>query len=108
MGIDETLERRHGEKLVAKGSYRDPVRSSHTHSVKARGLRWVSLMLLTRILWAARIGALPCLTVLAPSERYYQARGLRTNAMSDRARQAVRLVRRWLPTKELVVVGDQS
>jgi hypothetical protein len=108
MGIDETIERRRGEQIAAKGIYRDPVRSSHTHFVKASGLRWVSLMLLTHIPWAARIWALPFLTVRAPSERYYQARGRRTNSLLDRARQAVRLVRRWLPTRELVVVGDQT
>jgi DDE family transposase len=108
MGIDETIERRRGEKIAAKGIYRDPVRSSHTHFVKASGLRWVSLMLLTHIPWAARVWALPFLTVLAPSERYYQARGRRPHSLLDRARQAVRLVRRWLPTRELVVVGDQT
>ena len=45
-GIDETLERRCGKRIAAKGIYRDPVRSSHSHFVKASGLRWVCLMLL--------------------------------------------------------------
>jgi hypothetical protein len=108
MGLDETIERRRGEQIAAKGIYRDPVRSSHTHFVKASGLRWVSLMLLTRIPWAARVWALPFLTVLAPSERYYQVRGRRPHSLLDRARQAVRLVRRWLPTRELVVVADNT
>ena len=40
-GIDETLERRRGAEIAAKGIYRDPVRSSHTHFVKASGLRWI-------------------------------------------------------------------
>jgi DDE superfamily endonuclease len=34
LGIDETLERRWGKKIAAKGIYRDSVRSSHTHFVK--------------------------------------------------------------------------
>lgn len=108
MGIDETIERRRGEKISAQGIYRDPVRSSHAHFVKTSGLRWVSLMLLTRIPWANRVWALPFLTVLAPSERYYQSRGRRPPSWLDRARQALRLVRRWLPTRELVVVGDNT
>jgi hypothetical protein len=108
MGMDETIERRRGETLAAQGISRDPVRSSHTHFVNASGLRWVSLLLLTRIPWAARVWALPFLTVLAPSERYYPARGRRTHARLDRARQAVQLVRRWLPTRELVLVADQT
>jgi hypothetical protein len=39
VGIDETLERRKGKKIRAKGIYRDPVRSSHSHLVKASALR---------------------------------------------------------------------
>jgi hypothetical protein len=34
-GIDETLERRYGKKISAKGVYRDPVRSSYENLVKA-------------------------------------------------------------------------
>ncbi len=108
MGLDETIERRRGERLSAKGIYRDPVRSSHTHFVKASGLRWVSLMLLARMPWVDRVWALPFLTVLAPSERFYQGRGRRPPSLLDRARQAVQLVRRWVPTRELVVVGDST
>ena len=40
MGLDETLERRRGAKIQARGMYRDPVRSSHSLMVKASGLRW--------------------------------------------------------------------
>ena len=65
-GIDDTLERRRGKRIVAKGIYRDPVRSSHRHFVKASGLRWVCLMLLVPIPWASRTWALPVLTALAP------------------------------------------
>jgi hypothetical protein len=38
VGIDETLERRWGKKISAKGVYRDPVRSTHEHFVKSRVL----------------------------------------------------------------------
>jgi hypothetical protein len=55
LGIDETIERRRGAKIRAKGIYRDPVRSSKSHFVKASGLRWISMMLLVRIPWAKRI-----------------------------------------------------
>src|SRR4051812_26116933 len=48
LGIDDTIERRRGKRIQAKGIYRDPVRSSHSHFVKASGLRWVSLMLLNQ------------------------------------------------------------
>src|SRR5512143_1813480 len=37
VGLDDTLERRRGAKIAAKGIYRDPVRSSQAHFVKASG-----------------------------------------------------------------------
>ena len=74
-GIDETIERRRGKRISAKGIYRDGVRSSQGHFVKASGLRWVSLMWLGPIPWAGRVWALPFLTVLAPSERFHRERG---------------------------------
>jgi hypothetical protein len=38
LGIDDTIERRRGRRIAAKGVYRDPVRSSRGHFVKASGL----------------------------------------------------------------------
>ena len=57
LGLDDTVERRWGLKIKARGIYRDPVRSSRSHTVKASGLRWLSLMLLVPIPWAQRIWA---------------------------------------------------
>jgi hypothetical protein len=108
MGLDDTLERRRGVKIHAKGIYRDLVRSSHSHLVKASGLRWLSLMLLVPIAWAKRVWALPFLTVLAPSERYHQARDLRHKKLTDWARQMLLMVRRWVPERALVLVTDSS
>ena len=106
LGLDDTIERRRGAKIKAKGIYRDPVRSSHSHFVKASGLRWLSLMLLAPIPWAKRVWALPFLTVLAPSERYYEKRKRAHKKLTDWARQALLQVRRWLPGRKLVVVMD--
>jgi hypothetical protein len=108
VGIDDTIERRRGAHIAAKGIYRDPVRSSHSHFVKASGLRWVCMMLLVPIPWAQRVWALPFLTVLAPSERSRHQRGLRHKAVLDWARQMVALVHRWYPTREVVVVADSQ
>ncbi len=82
IGIDETLERRQGDKIKAKGIYRDAARSSHRFFVKSSGLRWISLMLLAPIPWAGRVWALPFLTVLAPSERYDAERGRRHKTLA--------------------------
>jgi len=108
MGLDDTIERRRGAKIKAKGIYRDPVRSSQSHFVKASGLRWLSLMLLTPIPWAKRVWALPFLTALAPSERYYEKKVRGHKKLTDWARQILFQVWRWLPGRRLVVVADAS
>ena len=108
LGLDDTIERRRGKHIKAKGIYRDPVRSSDAHFVKASGLRWISLMLLAPIPWAARTWALPFLTALAPSERYCHEHGKRHKKLTDWARQMVLQARRWLPERELVLVADMG
>src|SRR5215212_2918365 len=106
LGLDDTIERRRGKRIGAKGIYRDPVRSSHGHFAKASGLRWLSLVLLVPISWAGRIWALPFLTALAPSERYCRGRGLRHKKLTDWGRQLVLQARRWMPGRHLVLVTD--
>ncbi len=108
IGFDDTIERRRGEKIKAKGIYRDAVRSSKSFFVKTSGLRWLSFMLLSEVPFAGKVWALPFLTVLCPSERYDEERGIRHRKLTDRARQAILLIKRWLPDIDLVFVGDSS
>jgi len=108
LGLDDTIERRRGDKIAAKGIYRDPVRSSHTHFVKASGLRWLALMLLVPLPWTPRVWALPFLTCLCPSQRYDEQRGRAHRTLTDRARQMLLLVARWLPGRDVVVTADSS
>src|SRR5260370_5126030 len=105
VGIDETIERRRGAKIAAAGIYRDPVRSSHSHFVKVRGLRWISLHLLVPIPWAGHVWALPFLTALAPSEHFAQRRQRRYKPLTLRARQLVELLHPWPPERALGRVG---
>src|ERR1017187_6668197 len=106
LGIDDTIERRWGPKIAARGIYRDPVRSSDSHFVKTSGLRWVSLMLLAPIPWAGHVWALPFLTALAPSERYWKDRKRSPKILTDWARQLVLQLQRWVPSRTLVLVAD--
>src|SRR5215470_1263694 len=108
LGLDDTIERRRGEQITAKGIYRDPVRSSHSHFVKVSGLRWLACMLLSPLSWAERVWALPFLTVLCPSERFYEQHGRRHQPLTERAWQMIRLVVRWLPGREVACVADSS
>lgn len=108
VGLDETLERRWGAQIAARGIYRDAVRSSRSHLVKCSGLRWMSLVLLAPVPWAGRVWALPFLTVLAPSLRWAQERKRRHKTLAIWARQLLLQLARWLPGRQVIAVGDSS
>jgi len=108
VGVDETLERRRGKKIEAKGIYRDPVRSSHSHFVKTSALRWVCVTLLAEIPWASKVWALPFLCTLAHSERYAAEQSKRHKKLTEWAWQSLLLVRRWQPQREIVAVADST
>ena len=108
LALDDTIERRWGRRIWARGIYRDPVRSSGAHFVKSSGLRWMSLMLLAPIPWAGRVWALPFLTALVPSERACRERGRRHKILLDVGRQMALQARRWLSGRDLVLVGDSA
>src|SRR5215211_8692103 len=108
VGIDETLERRYGRKISARGIYRDPVRSTHETFVKSSGLRWVCVMLLVEVPWACRVWALPFLSALAPSEHYAAKRGKRHKKITEWAWQLLLVLRRWYPQREIVAVADRA
>jgi hypothetical protein len=108
IGLDDTIERRWGAKIRARGIYRDPVRSSKGHFVKASGLRWLSAMLLAPVPFAGRVWALPFLTVLAPSQRFYAGGPRAPKALLDWARQVAVQIRRWLPERSIVLVLDST
>jgi hypothetical protein len=108
VGIDETIERRRGASIAAKGIYRDPVRSSKEFFVKTSGLRSISMMRLSPIPWASRVWALPFFTVLAPSERSNKQHRRRHKKLTDWGRQMIRQLRSFLPDRYLAVVADNS
>jgi hypothetical protein len=108
IAIDDTIERRWGAKIKARGIYRDPVRSSDGHFVKTSGLRWLSLAVVLPVPFAKRRWALPFLTVLAPSARWSETQGKRHKTLTDRARQAILQSKRWLADRRVVVVADSS
>jgi hypothetical protein len=95
LGADDTLERRGGRKITARGCYRDPVRSSKKHVIRCFGLKWVSMMLLVPVPWSRRGWALPFLTALCWPETLHGPRRHKTSV--DCVRQMIKQVRRWLP-----------
>lgn len=111
-GIDDTIERRWGRKISKRGIYRDPVRSSKSHFVKCSGLRWLCLMLLTPLPWlqAGIYWALPILTVLCPSERFYTNQGKSVKKLTTWANQMISWLGRYCMDlqRSVYLVGDGS
>ena len=105
-GVDETLERRRGEKIKQKGVFRDPIRSSKKYLVHSFGLRWLSMMLIVQVPWSSRPWALPFLTLNAPSQATNEANGKKHKTSIDLTGQMAAHLRRWLPTAALVLVTD--
>jgi hypothetical protein len=108
LGLDDTSERRRGKRITANGIYRAPVRSSHSHFVKASGLRWLRVLVLVPMPGVGWVWALPFLPVWAPAERYHPERRRYPQELTDWARQLLRQGRRWVPPRELRVVADRS
>lgn len=104
--IDETLERRWGRKITKRGHYRDPILSSKGQSVSNSGLRWVVLALVVRPPWTTRYWALPFLSLLATPPSVSAKHGWRHKTIGDLAQQVVAVLRRWLPTQRLKLIGD--
>jgi hypothetical protein len=106
VAVDETLERRQGKKIKAKGVYRDAVRSSQSHVVTSFGLKWECMTLIVPLPWCRRPWALPFLTVLAPSKKSNETAGKRHKTSIDLTQQMVKLVSRWLKGVAWILVGD--
>jgi hypothetical protein len=104
--IDETVERRKGKKIRAKGYYRDAVRSSRSQVVNTTGLKWLVMALSFRFKFAARAFALPFFTVLEPSEKSIKIQGKRHKTTLDWSVQMVLQLVRWAPAIPFILVGD--
>jgi hypothetical protein len=104
--VDETVERRKGRKIKAKGRHRDAVRSTQSEVVKCLGLKWICLMVLVPLPWSPRPWALPFLTLLAPPAQADAKAGRRHKTTVDWTAQAVRQVSRWLEAAPFILVGD--
>ena len=93
--VDETIERRKGKKIKAKGCYRDSVRSTQKKVVHCFGLKWISMMAIVYVPWAERPWSLPFLTALAPSKACNKANGKRHKTTVDWTRQMIRVWPFW-------------
>lgn len=104
--VDDTIERRRGKKIKAKGMFKDPVGTGSGKPVTCSGLRWTPVMILVRVPFMKRTVALPFLTILSPSERTSEKIGRRHKSPQRTAEQVCHLLRRWFPKHTIVFVAD--
>ena len=104
--IDETLERRWGRKISKRGHWRDSLRLSKKRSVSTPGLRWVTMALVVTLPWTNRRWALPFLSILATTPKVSEALNKLHKLLARLAQQMVIVVRRWLPTIPIKIIGD--
>lgn len=103
--VDDTIERRSGKKIKAKGCYRDACRSTQKLVIKCFGLKWVCFMLIVPLPWCKRPWALPFMTILAPSKKCNEARGRKHKTSVDWTILAVRTISRMLK-RAFILIGD--
>ncbi len=106
VGVDHTLERRRGPRIGPAGRFYDPSRRADLPKPTARGLRWLSAMVLVEVPFARRIWALPVLTALTPGKAWSERHGRRHRPVTAWARQVLLVLRRWLPDRPMVAVMD--
>jgi hypothetical protein len=106
--IDETLERRWGRKMRQRCHWRDSRLSSRQRHVTTSGLRWVVMAVVVTLPWTQQRWALPFLSVLATTPTVSHELQRRRKTVPRLAQQMVKLVRRWLPTVPLKLIGDNA
>lgn len=104
--LDETIERRRGKNIKAKGCYRDAVRSTHSHVVTCFGLKWLPMCLIVHLPWSKRCWALPFLTFLQYSKGYDKERKHHHRTTLDYAKIGVRFIKSWVGKRAWILLGD--
>jgi hypothetical protein len=106
--IDGTLVRRTGRRIAWKGRFHDAVRSQKGHVATSEGVHWLCLAVLVPVPWSSRPWALPFLSVPTLTPATSARLGRRHRTTPEYADVLVRLVRRWQPDREIVLVGDSA
>lgn len=108
VALDDTLERRWGPEIHTRGHDRERALSSRKRSVSRSGRRWIVMAVSVPVPWSERWVALPCLVVLATTPSVRAEVGRAHHTVAQRARQMIRLRHRWLPDRQIRVVGETA
>jgi hypothetical protein len=104
--VDDTLERRRSRQLPYRGLFRDPVRSTAQHVQYAWGIRWLVFALAVPVPWSTRRWALPFLAWPLLAEATCQRLGKPHRTPVEVTAALLRHLSRWLPEREIRLVGD--
>jgi DDE superfamily endonuclease len=106
--VDSTLVRRTGRRIAWKGRFHDAVRSQPGHVATSEGVHWLCLAVLVPVPWSSRPWALPFLSVPTLTPATSAKLGRRHRTTPEYADVLVRVVQRWQPDREFVLVGDSA
>ena len=104
--VDETLERRWGQHIKKRGSWRDSLASGQGQNVATGGLRWLVGAVLIKLPFSKRPWALPFFSVLLTTPKISEKLGLRHRTYVDRTRQLVYWLRRLFPNRTIRLIAD--
>lgn len=104
--LDDSLVRRYGKHVSMKGRYHDAVRSRGRYKVSTTGIRWLSLQMLCSLAWSKRMWSLPLLTIPCLTEKACTKEKLRYRSMEAQSCLILRLLKRWLPQEEIMLLAD--
>ena len=103
---DDTPQQRKGKKVYGKARHRDPIRSTHSHTVWLYGHKWVVLSILVKLPCCSRYWALPVLVALYRDKETNKAEGRRHKTPIDLMRQMLATLMHWFPQRKFVFCGD--
>jgi hypothetical protein len=103
---DDTVHGKAGKRVWARGSHRDPVRSSRKKSNIKFGHKWLVVCVLARLPSVARSWALPVLCGLCLSPKVARQVKRRPKTAATLSRQLLIRLMRWLPARSFILLGD--
>jgi len=106
--IDETLERRWGSTISTRGHSRDSALSSKERSGSSPGVRWIVMSVVVSLPWTTQRWAVPFVCVLATTPEVSERLGTQHTTVGMWAHQMVSLVRRWLPDRDITLMGETA
>lgn len=104
--VDDTVCQHKGKKVYGKGCHRDPVRSTHSHTVFRWGHKWVVLAIAVPLAPFLGPWALPVLATLYRPEQLDHDERRRHKTPPQLARQLMAVLIHWFPQRRFILVGD--